>query len=186
MFLGLVPLVALWMGGRIGRRQGPARGVILAVLFVIVAAIPVALWSADRTARFGRLVIVSDKGPVTFALGFHRRASGTYDVTVIEPPSGIDYLREDPAGAAHLVAAKAGYFWGVLPDTWNVPRATPLWIHRASFGPDPDRGWWSRSPAAAGWSRRWSPRRSSCGVEGGSPSGGSCRCWCWRCARPTP
>ena len=134
VFLGLVPIVALWMGGRIGRRQGPARGVVMAALFVIVAAIPVALWSADRTARFGRLVIVSDKGPVTFDLGFHRRASGTYDVTVIEPPSGIAYLREEPVGAAHLVAAKAGYFWGLLPDTWNVPRATPLWIHRASFG----------------------------------------------------
>ncbi len=135
VFIGILPIVALWIAWWPetlvrARRQS----VTAALLFLAVAALPIGAWSVQQSARVGQTVIISDKGPVTFALGNNPRASGTYNVDVIEEPSGLAFVKSRPLDALFLLVRKVGYFWGVLRDGWNVPRAAPLRIHRASFG----------------------------------------------------
>ena len=93
--------------------------------------------------------VISDKGPVTFRMGFNPRASGTYDSTEIEEPSGVAFVQARPYEAMRLAVRKVGYFSGLLHDVWNVPRPVPLWIHRASLGLVPLE--WIQPLARGGW-----------------------------------
>jgi 4-amino-4-deoxy-L-arabinose transferase-like glycosyltransferase len=138
VFIVLVPLLAIWAAAR--RRSAsssassPAMAAAEAVAFLALAAAPVVAWSAYQSARSGQLVVISDKGAVTFALGNNPRATGTYDTDVIDTPAGLAFVVERPGDAAALVARKSGYFWGIRRDVWNVPRPAALWLHRASLG----------------------------------------------------
>lgn len=134
VFAGVVPLFALWLAHRSRERLGVARAVAVGATFLAVALAPAAWWSAHQSARQHDLVLMTDKGAVTFALGNHPLASGTYDREHAVEPSGLRFVRERPAAALALSWRKALYFWGVIRDPWNVPRAAPLWIHRATGG----------------------------------------------------
>jgi len=133
VFIGVGPLVGAWISWR-RRLQGVLRASMLLPAFVTAMTLPIASWSMYQTARSGQFVVISDKGPVTFALGNNPRASGTYNVDVIEEPSGMAFVLQRPADAMRLAWRKILYFWGITRDGWNVPRPAPLWLFRATWG----------------------------------------------------
>lgn len=134
VFAGVVPLFALWLAHQARQRLGAVRAAVLGTAFLAVALAPAAWWSAHQSARQHDLVLMTDKGAVTFALGNHPLASGTYDREHPVEPSGLRFVRERPAAALALCWRKALYFWGIIRDPWNVPRPAALWIYRASGG----------------------------------------------------
>ncbi len=134
VFAAIIPIVALWLAWRQRASVGGRRAAIASAVFLTLAAVPVAGWSAAQSQRFGQLVVLSDKGPVTFALGNNPLASGTYDTDTVVEPSGLRFLRERPAAALRLAGRKFLYFWGILRDPWNVPRPAGLWLYRATAG----------------------------------------------------
>lgn len=134
VFAGVVPILAVWLGVQTRRHVGAGRAGVLGAAFLVLALAPAGWWSAAQSSREGALVLMSDKGPVTFALGNNPRASGTYDHEAIAQPSGLRFVRERPQAALAVFARKAMYFWGVIRDPWNVPRPAGLWLYRATGG----------------------------------------------------
>jgi hypothetical protein len=133
-FVAVVPLVVLWAGMRMAV-QGPRRtAAALALTSAILAMFPAAAWSLRQSREYGHPIVITDKGPVTFMLGNNASTSGTYDIDVVTEPSGWAFVREHPGQAAALAWRKAMYFWGVRRDVWNVPRATTVWLARATGG----------------------------------------------------
>jgi len=134
VFLGVLPIIAAW----VALRQWPHAGMRLALAsslaFLLLASVPIAMWSVAQLRTHGETVLISDKGPVTFALGNNPLASGTYNVDRTVEPMGVQFFVAMPSTAARLLVRKALYFWGVLRDGWNVPRPAALWIYRASAG----------------------------------------------------
>lgn len=134
VFVGVIPIVAAWLVWRLTSAAGPRRAGGAGLVFLAVAIGPVAGWSAVQSQRLGQVVLLSDKGPVTFALGNNPRASGTYNGERVVQPAGLQFLRERPGAALSLAGRKVLYFWGVLRDPWNVPRPAGLWWYRATGG----------------------------------------------------
>lgn len=137
VFIGVVPIIGLWMAATARSTAGTRRATTLLVVFLAMFAAPVIWWSALQSSRYGRTIVMTDKGSATFALGNNPRTSGTYNVDVIEEPAGLRFVVERPADAMNLAVRKVMYFWGMRRDWWNVPRPTGLWLLRASGGAIP-------------------------------------------------
>lgn len=137
VFIGVVPIIGLWMAATARSTAGTRRAATLLVLFMAMFAAPVTWWSTLQSSRYGRTIVMTDKGGATFALGNNPRTSGTYNVDVIEQPAGLSFVVERPADAMKLAIRKVMFFWGLRRDWWNVPRPTGLWLLRASGGAIP-------------------------------------------------
>ena len=134
VFIGVVPLIGLWMAVSAKPAIGARRVTAMVVLFVVGFGAPVVVWSMLQSATYGRTIVMTDKGSATLALGNNPRATGTYNVDIIEQPAGLAFIRERPLRAAQLAGRKVMYFWGLRRDWWNVPRPAALWLLRASGG----------------------------------------------------
>jgi len=130
VFLGVIPLVGVWLYLSLRSR----RALFCVTIFFVTALAPVAAWSVFQSQTHSQVVLISDKAPLTFALGNNPEASGTYNVDRIVEPSGFQFFLQMPSAAARLAVRKALYFWGILRDGWNVPRPAALWLYRASGG----------------------------------------------------
>jgi len=137
VFIGIVPIIGLWMAATAWSISGARRATALLVLFMALFAAPVVWWSALQSSKYGRIIVMTDKGASALALGNNPRASGTYNVDVIEPPAGLRFVMERPADAMTLAIRKVMFFWGLRRDWWNVPRPAGLWLLRASGGAIP-------------------------------------------------
>ena len=137
VFIGVVPIIGVWMAVTTTPTAGTRRAATLLVLFMAMFAAPVVWWSALQSSRHGRTIVMTDKGSAALALGNNPRTSGTFNVDVIEPPVGLRFVVERPADAMNLAIRKVMYFWGLRRDWWNVPRPTGLWLLRASGGAIP-------------------------------------------------
>lgn len=135
-FAVVVPLIAIWTAQRARTTVGRRSAVATAVLIIGVAATPAAAWSAVQSIREGRLITISEKGPMVVELGNNPRANGTYNAPLvgIGQPTGLAFVRQFPQRALVLAGRKVLYFWGVLRDGWNVPRPAAVWIWRATTG----------------------------------------------------
>ena len=134
VFVGVFPLVWLWIGTRLRSRIGFHKALLSSITFLAIAATPIACWSVAQSRARGQAIFITDKGPATFALGNNPVASGTYNVDRIVEPAGLAFFSQMPWAAAKLVVRKALYFWGVLRDGWNVPRPAAWWVYRGSGG----------------------------------------------------
>lgn len=137
VFIGVVPIIGLWIAVSAAPSSGRRRATAMLVLFLAVFGAPVAWWSALQSERYGRTIVLTDKGTATLALGNNPRASGTYNVDIVEQPAGLAFVAELPLSAARLALRKILYFWGLRRDWWNVPRPSGLWLLRASGGAIP-------------------------------------------------
>ena len=137
VFIGVVPIVGVWMATTARPTAGTRRAATLLVLFMAMFAAPVIWWSTLQSSRHGRTIVMTDKGSAALAVGNNPRASGTYNVEVIEQPAGLRFAVERPADATKLAIRKVMFFWGLRRDWWNVPRPTGLWLVRASGGAIP-------------------------------------------------
>ncbi|MGH9202320.1 MAG: hypothetical protein ACRD2A_13920, partial [Vicinamibacterales bacterium] len=134
VFIGIIPIVGLWIAVRLSSCVGRKRAGLRLALFLAIAFAPVILWSVAQSRAHGESVVISDKASVTFVLGNNPLASGTYTTDLVREPSGIRYLIGMPLAATRLAVRKALYFWGLLRDGWNVPRPAAWWLYRASGG----------------------------------------------------
>lgn len=134
VFVGVLPLVCLWIGTRLRSRIGFRKALLSSITFLSIAATPIACWSVAQSRAHGQAIFITDKGLATFALGNNPETSGTYNVDRIVEPSGLAFFSQMPWAATKLVVRKALYFWGVLRDGWNVPRPAAWWVYRASGG----------------------------------------------------
>ena len=125
-------------GGDGGSRRGRRLPLQLAAaaLMLLIAATPPLAWSVVQSVREGRLITISEQGPIVMEVGFNTRANGTYNTPLvgIGPPTGLAFIREFPGRTLVLSVRKVLYFWGVLRDGWNVPRPAAVWIWRATTG----------------------------------------------------
>ncbi len=137
VFIGVVPIVGVWMATTARPTVGSRRAATLLVLFMAMFAAPVVWWSTLQSSRHGRTIVMTDKGSAALALGNNPRTSGTYNVDVIEQPAGLRFVVERPTDAMHLAIRKVMFFWGLRRDWWNVPRPAGLWLLRASGGAIP-------------------------------------------------
>jgi 4-amino-4-deoxy-L-arabinose transferase-like glycosyltransferase len=135
-FVVIVPLAAAWLGHRVAPTAGRHPAIAAALLVVIVSMLPAVAWSAVQSYRFGGLVTISEKGPIVVELGNNPRANGTYNAPLvgIGQPTGLAFVTAYPGRTVVLAGRKILYFWGVLRDGWNVPRASAVWVWRASTG----------------------------------------------------
>ncbi|RPJ56317.1 MAG: hypothetical protein EHM23_23885 [Acidobacteria bacterium] len=107
-----------------------------------VAAVALITWgglgvcTAWRYQATGRVIPISEKGDLALRYGNNPKANGTYNATQVGmgTPSGWPFIASHPLVTLKLGLRKAGYYFGVLHDGWNVPRPVGLFIHRASFG----------------------------------------------------
>ncbi len=128
----LVLLLYQWARteGNLRRRLG-ALALTGALFSVTVGA-----WVGWQSWRNGRLIPISEKGPINFVFGNNPNANGTFNQTLkpVLEPSGWEFIRSRPRQAAWLAARKLGYFWGFLKDGWNVPRRSALVLSRLTLG----------------------------------------------------
>jgi 4-amino-4-deoxy-L-arabinose transferase-like glycosyltransferase len=135
-FALLIPMTALWIGGRVRDAVGIRSAALAAVLTTAIAAAPAIGWSALQSMRDGRLIVISDKGPIVFDLGYNPLANGTYNAPLVGiiQPTGLAFITQFPRRTLILATRKWLYLWGVLRDGWNVPHPATIWIWRASGG----------------------------------------------------
>lgn len=147
----LVPIVALTLAWRVRAMQGTRAALRVGGAVVVVAAVVVASWSVLQSARAGRVIGITDKGPAVLQYGNNPLANGTFNASQVgvAEPSGVAFMRAQPIAASRLAVRKALYFWGVLRDGWNVPRPAALWLSRATFGALPLA--WTLPLARGGW-----------------------------------
>lgn len=132
----LVPLAALAVALRVRSTMGTPAAWRAGAIVALVAVTTVAGWSTLQSARAGRVVALSDKGPLVLMFGNNPRANGTFNAGLVGmvEPTGLAFMRAEPRQAAWLAVRKVLYFWGVLRDGWNVPRPAALWAVRATGG----------------------------------------------------
>ena len=137
VFIGVVPIIGLWMAASAWSSAGARRATALLILFALVFAAPVVWWSALQSSKYGRIIVMTDKGTATLALGNNPRTSGTYNVDVIEQPAGLRFVVERPADAMNLAIRKVMFFWGLRRgDTSGAVSAHGSWRlapHRLSW-----------------------------------------------------
>ncbi|HXG89943.1 MAG TPA: hypothetical protein VNJ02_16570 [Vicinamibacterales bacterium] len=136
VFVAVIPLLALavvvlrppWSRGR--------EPWVAGLVVLTCATIPVVSWARVQSQRAGRVVTVSDKGPLVLAFGNNPFANGTFNapLTGVGEPSGVAFMRAQPRRTTELLGRKFLYFWGVLRDGWNVPRLAAIWMVRATVG----------------------------------------------------
>ena len=138
-FVLVVPLIALWVWGRLRSRLDWRHAAVSAATIVATAAMPAIAWSAVRTVEHQRLILISEKGPKEFQLGNNPLANGSYNEPLagMAEPAGFDYIRAFPLGALTLAGRKLLYLFGVPRDGWNVPHPLATWIWRATTGAVP-------------------------------------------------
>lgn len=125
----------IWWRARLSRGDRNAAKVAVAVL--ASAAVPVVAWAAFQSEQAGRPVVITDKASSTLAMGNNPKADGTFNNRLVgDPvdPSGLKFIRERPGRFLSLAVRKLLYFWGILPDAWNVSRPSSVWIARLSAG----------------------------------------------------
>ncbi len=134
VFVGVIPVLALWLVWRARAGAGPRRALAAG------ADLPGAGHRAGGVV-VGDAVVAArptgddvGQGPGHLPLGNHAAASGTYNSDRAVEPAGRRFVRERPVAALQLFGRKALYFWGVIRDQWNVPRPSGLWFYRASGG----------------------------------------------------
>jgi hypothetical protein len=135
-FAVIVPIVAFWMGARIGRASPPRSALAVTAIVMSVAAAPATAWSIVQSVRHRTLITISEKGPMVVELGNNPLANGTYNAPLvgIGQPTGLAFVRAFPERSLVLAGRKMLYFWGVLRDGWNVPRPAAVWLWRATTG----------------------------------------------------
>lgn len=136
VFVAIVPVVGLYLYARLAPAEGPLRAALLTFVCIACASsLPIG-WSALQSARMGRVVTVSEKGPLVMAFGNNPAANGTFNapLTGVPEPSGWRFITANPRTFAWLAGRKAMYFWGLLRDGWNVPRSSGVAIANASGG----------------------------------------------------
>jgi hypothetical protein len=134
VFIGVVPILGVWLMTQVWPRVAVSRTLVLGFTFLALFAAPVASWSVLQSSRYGRTILMSDKGVAALALGNNPRASGTYNADAIVQPAGLAFIRERPTAALRLAGRKMLDFWGLRRDWWNVPRPAGLWLFRATGG----------------------------------------------------
>ena len=129
-FAVIVPLVALWIGDRVApssaRRRASQR----------------ALARRDRSHGAGDRLVggavdpprrldhdLGERADRRRAREQSARANGTYNAPLvgIGQPTGLAFVATYPGRTVVLAGRKILYFWGVLRDGWNVPRASAVW-----------------------------------------------------------
>lgn len=150
-FVVAVVLLAAWIAHRVARATTRRHAIALASIYCAGALSLPAVWTVVQSTREGRVVVVTDKGPVTIALGNHPTANGTYNEPLVgmAEPAGLPFIRQYPRRAAVLFARKALYFWGVLRDGWTAPQPLNAWLWRATTGVVPLQ--WIGAVVRGGW-----------------------------------
>ena len=69
MFVGVVPIIGLWIAMTSARAVGRRRATALLLLFLAVFGAPLVWWSGLQSAHYGRAIVLTDKGTATLALG---------------------------------------------------------------------------------------------------------------------
>ncbi len=143
-YAAVVTLTAIWMASQppspratsVPARRPPSLQLAAAALMLLIAATPPLAWSVVQSVREGRLITISEQGPIVMEVGFNTRANGTYNTPLvgIGQPTGLAFIRQYPGRTLVLSVRKVLYFWGVLRDGWNVPRPAAVWIWRATTG----------------------------------------------------
>jgi 4-amino-4-deoxy-L-arabinose transferase-like glycosyltransferase len=140
-FVLVVPLTAAWVWWRLRDRAADraTSAFATAAVMTMVAAAPAVIWSAAQTLHYGRLILISEKGPKEFELGNNPLANGTYNEPLVgvTEPLGVEFIRAFPLQALRLAARKLLYCFGVLRDGWNVPHPAAVWLWRATTGAVP-------------------------------------------------
>ncbi|MFB3904950.1 MAG: ArnT family glycosyltransferase [Acidobacteriota bacterium] len=106
---------------------------------LIVALIPcggLGISTAWRYQATGRVIPISEKGDLALRFGNNPRANGTFNFVHVGmgTPSGWPFIASHPLMTLRLGVRKAGYYFGILYDGWNVPRPLALFIHRVAGG----------------------------------------------------
>jgi 4-amino-4-deoxy-L-arabinose transferase-like glycosyltransferase len=150
-FVVAVVLLAAWLAHRVAQVTTRRHGVVLAGIYFAAAISLPAVWAVMQSTRENRLVFVTDKGPVTIALGNHPTANGTYTEPLVgmAEPAGWPFIRQYPQRAGVLFVRKALYFWGVLRDGWTAPQPLNAWLWRATTGALPLQ--WIGAVVRGGW-----------------------------------
>jgi len=134
-FVVAVVVIALWLWSRLRAFDRPlaARAALIAIA---IALAPAVAWSALQSVREGRLITISEKGPLVIELGNNPLANGTYNAPLVGvgQPTGLAFVRTDPGRSLVLAGRKILYFWGVLRDGWTVPHPAAVWVWRATTG----------------------------------------------------
>jgi 4-amino-4-deoxy-L-arabinose transferase-like glycosyltransferase len=135
-FVLVIPLLAFWIWQRLRQTLDRTAARAAAGLLIVVAATPAILWSGVQTVHYGRLILVSEKGPKEFLLGNNPLANGAYNEPQagMAEPAGFAYIKTFPWQALRLAGRKTLYFFGALRDGWNVPHPATIWIWRATTG----------------------------------------------------
>ena len=138
-FVIAVVLLAAWIALRAWRETSGRRALGRMALYLTMAVSLPLVWTVVQSAREGRFVPVTDKGPIVIALGNHPTANGTYNEPLVgmAEPAGFAFMRQYPRRTAVLFARKALYFWGILRDGWTAPQPVNVWIWRATTGAVP-------------------------------------------------
>ncbi len=184
VLIGVIPLLGVWMMTRLWPRVTARRSLGLGFAFLALFAAPVASWSVLQSSRYGRTILVSDKGVAALALGNNPGASGTFSAGSIEQPAGLAFIRERPTAALRLAVRRCCISGdcAAIDGTCHGPPAS------GCFGRLEVYCLWtspSRWPEVAGcWSRR-SSRRHGCGGAAPWRGGGCCRRSWRRAARHT-
>ncbi|MDQ3446679.1 MAG: hypothetical protein M3496_10985 [Pseudomonadota bacterium] len=146
-----VPVLATVVAHQQYRSIGAKRAIACSLIFAACATAPVAAWAMLQTGRSGRVVAISDKGPLVMAFGNNPRANGTFNAPLagVAEPSGLAFIRSEPARFIELSGRKFLYFWGVLRDGWNVPRPSAIWVARSLGGTVPLQ--WLLPLVRGGW-----------------------------------
>ena len=99
-------------------------------------------WSALQSSKYGRIIVMTDKGTATLALGNNPRTSGTYNVDVIEQPAGLRFVVARPADAMNSAIRKVMFFGasgGARPLELSLPMARGGWLALDDLSPDEAR-----------------------------------------------
>ncbi len=136
IFVVVAPVIGAYAFTRLSPSRGKAMAAMLVTAFLGCAAAPPVIWSALQSGRAGRMVAVSDKGPLVMAFGNNPVANGTFNAPLagVQEPSGWAFIRSQPREAAWLACRKILYFWGILRDGWNVPRPSAVFVARTTGG----------------------------------------------------
>lgn len=151
VFVAVIPVVAVYLYARLSTTGPRRRAAAIMALYLACAAGPPLAWSALQSTRTGRVVALSDKGPLVLAFGNNPAANGTFNAPLagVPDPSGWAFIRTHPRQAAWLAMRKVLYFWGTLRDGWNVPRPSAFVVARAAGGVLPLQ--WILPWARGGW-----------------------------------